>query len=288
MRTLRILLGCLIAGLVVWGRTQAGLPLPSLTFYGLFTDEYGWPYSSDDTVEIDVDGVRIVSQKLGTANGRDYNYIVRVPYDSGGRRGDYNHDVVAPGERLTIRLLDRSTGTTVVSTNFICNLTAGSVVRLDLSSGTDSLQDGLPDSLREWIWDSLGDGSLFEPTRVRGTADSDGDGVSNLDEYRAGTDPANAEDLLNLEISRVEGVEAVQVKFFTVPGKTYRLQNALWTDAGAVLMPASFASHPTGEATHQEIVGTGRGISIFVPTSGDPQFLRVAVDPRPSGGRIVP
>lgn len=80
----------------------------------------------------------------------------------------------------------------------------------------------------------------------------------------------------------------MQLKFFTVPGKTYRLQNAQWTDAGVVLVPTRFASHPTGEATHQEIVGTGRGISIFVPTAGDPQFLRVAVDARPSGGRVVP
>jgi hypothetical protein len=288
MRTLRILLGCLIAGLVCWGRSQAGLPLPSLTFYGLFTDEYGWPYSTDDLVEVDVDGARILSQKLGSANGRDYNYVVRVPYDSGGRGGDYNHDVVAPGERLTIRLLDRSTGKTVVSTNFICNLLAGSVVRLDLSSGTDSLQDGLPDSLREWIWDALGDGNLFEPGRVRATADSDGDGVINLDEYRAGTDPANAEDLLNLEIQPVEGVESVQLKFFTVPGKTYRLENAQWTEAGVVVNPARFASHPAGEANIREVMGTGRGISIFVPTSGDPQFLRLVVAPRPSGGRILP
>jgi hypothetical protein len=262
--------------------------LPSLTFYGLFTDEYGWPYSSDDLVEVDVDGARILSQKLGSANGRDYNYVVRVPYDSGGRGGDYNHDVVAPGERLTIRLLDRSTGKTVLSTNFICNLLAGSVVRLDLSSGTDSLQDGLPDSLREWIWDALGDGNLFEPARVRATADSDGDGVINLDEYRAGTDPANAEDLLNLEIQQVEGVESVQLKFFTVPGKTYRLENAQWTQAGVIVNPARFASHPTGEANLREVMGTGRGISIFVPTSGDPQFLRLVVVPRPSGGRILP
>jgi hypothetical protein len=267
---------------------RAGLPLPSLTFYGLFTDEFGWPYAAGDLVEIRAEGVKILSQKLLPAAGRDYNFIARVPYDSGGRQGDYNHDVVSPGERVTVSLVDRSTGTTVISTNFVCQLPAGSVVRLDLASGQDSLRDGLPDPLREWIWSALGDGEPFEAGRVRAGQDADGDGVNNLDEFLAGTDPANGEDTLKLGITAEESVEQVRLEFFAVPGKSYRLMQTLWTADGPIQLPVPFAVSRGAPPSLSELAGTGRTVAIYVPAGGEPQFLRVALAPQRPGGRIVP
>ncbi|QHI70347.1 sialate O-acetylesterase [Tichowtungia aerotolerans] len=59
--------------------------------------------------------------------------------------------------------------------------------------GLDSDEDGLPDA---WESERFGDLSTSD-----GTGDTDGDGVSDRDEYGAGTDPADASDYLNLSLS---------------------------------------------------------------------------------------
>ena len=53
--------------------------------------------------------------------------------------------------------------------------------------------------------------------------DSDGDGMTNLQEYRAGTDPRSAASRLRI-ISLDVSADAPQISFPTVGGKTYRIE----------------------------------------------------------------
>ena len=267
---------------------QAGLPLPSLTFFGMFLDEFGWPYPTDDYVEVYADGLKILSKNLSDATGNDYNFLVRIPYDSGGRFNDYSPDVITPGDNVTIKLIDNGTGQTVLSTNFVCNLPPGSVVTFNASSGTDSLGDGLPDDLRRWIWSAIGDGTAFDPTKVRASDDSDGDGVSNLNEFLAGTDPANAEDLLKVLLSRSSNSNVAQLTFFSVPGKRYQVQSGILKNGESVWTTAGFANSPDATSFYSEVRGTGHFLSLFLPATDTSHFFRVVVTPSLSGARILP
>ena len=267
---------------------MAGLPLPSLTFYGMFLDEFGWPYPGDDYVEVYAQGVKIATHTLIPAVGNEYNFLLRVPYDTGGKLDDYSPDVISPGDNVQIRLVDNGSGQPVISTNFICTLPAGSVVRFNARSGTDSLGDGLTDELRQWIWSALGDGTPFSPSKVRATDDSDGDGVSNLDEFLAGTDPANAEDVLAVAISRTAYPGVTQLQFFAVPGKSYQVQTGTLTDQGVTWSTATFASSPDAAGTLTKAVGLGHYLSVFVSAATEAQLFRVTVNVQPTGATVLP
>ncbi|HTH46110.1 MAG TPA: thrombospondin type 3 repeat-containing protein [Candidatus Limnocylindria bacterium] len=288
MQTFSRLLRVLVLGLAVSLPVAAGLPLPSLTFYGLFLDEFGWPYPEDDYVEVYAEGVKIVSHTLSSSVGKDYNFILRVPYDTGGKLGDYSPDVISPGDNVTVNLVDNGTGQTVITTNFICNLPAGSVIRFNSRSGTDSLGDGLTDELRQWIWGAVGDGSVFAPSKVRATDDSDGDGVSNLDEFLAGTDPANPDDALGVALTLTAFPGIAQLQFFSVPGKTYLMQTGTVTDNGITWNTAAFASSPDAGRTFTKAIGTGHYVSAFVAAATEVQLYRVVVDVKPTGAVLVP
>jgi hypothetical protein len=67
---------------------------------------------------------------------------------------------------------------------------AFAVVQADtITGGTDSNADGLPDA-----WERL----YFGIIAVNPNADADGDGMSNKEEYLAGTNPTNATDRLRI------------------------------------------------------------------------------------------
>ena len=281
-------LALLALSIAATARALAGLPLPSLTFYGMFLDHYGWPYSTDDVVEVYANGVRVASKNLLPATGKDYNFLLRLPYDSGGVLGDYSAEVISPGDDVQVRLIDTSAGQVVVSTNFICRLPAGSVVNFNSWSGTDSLGDGLPDELRRWIWAVLGNGAEYNPSNIRASDDSDGDGVSNLAEYRAGTDPANAEDVLKVVITAGQDGAPTQLSFFSVPGKTYQVQTGLLSATGVTWNAAWFANSPESTANLLTAIGTGHGLSVFVPTTEEAQLYRVVVMPQTRGIRLLP
>lgn len=268
-------------------KALAGLPLPSITFYGLFLDAYGWPYPESHLVEVHSDGQRILTRNLSSASGKDYNFLVRIPYDSGGELDDYTPGVIGFGSPVEVRLID-PTGRRILSTNFVVQLPAGAVINFNTWSGSDSLGDGLPDELRRWIWAAEGSGLAFVPSRYRAADDSDGDGVSNLDEFRAGTDPANPEDVLALSIQPQPSSPAVQLSFFSVPGKTYRLQVGDLRETGIAWSDAPFSRAPGNTPDTINAPGTGHWLSVFVDASPASRLYRVTVLPQPRGSRLVP
>jgi uncharacterized repeat protein (TIGR01451 family) len=75
------------------------------------------------------------------------------------------------------------------------------------------------------------------------TSDPDGDGFSNLDEYRAGTDPQNENSLLeNRQVMASNG--AFRVEWQSISGRTYRIQwsqncgKSAWSNAADGLIQA--------------------------------------------------
>jgi hypothetical protein len=276
---------CLVP-LTTW-KARAGVPLPFITFYGMLVDEFGWPYQANVNVELSANGVKIYSKSITLAQGQDYNFLFRAPYDSGGAGGTYTTDAIAPGDKLTVKIVTTDTQTVLINTNIVAAFPPGSVVNVNLSAGTDSVGDGLPDELRKWIYYNLGLDGPFDPTKIKANDDSDGDGVSNINEYRAGTDPANADDVLQLFIDNSDRPNVRQLTFYTVPGKAYKIQSSMITSGTTTWSPVLFASSPGGAATNTQVIGTGHYLSVFIPASDSLSFYRISVSSK-SGSSIVP
>jgi hypothetical protein len=95
--------------------------------------------------------------------------------------------------------------------------------------GRDRNFDGLPDDWQTKYW---GADNKQWPL---GSADGDGDGASNLEEFLAGTDPVRAESVLRITIRPTTG--GLLVQWDAVAGSVYQLQSAgdlrQWTDVGS-------------------------------------------------------
>jgi hypothetical protein len=118
----------------------------------------------------------------------------------------------------------------------------------------DSDGDGLPDE-----WELAHGLDPFDPTGDNGAlGDPDHDGMTNLQEYLAGTDPHNAHDVLRLEfISCSNSVCLLQ--FNTHTGRTYTVERVGALGPGSLWTP----------------------FTNFVPTTSGPATVS---DPQPSAG----
>lgn len=103
-----------------------------------------------------------------------------------------------------------------------------------LTTGDDTDHDNLPDA-----WELSRTNNL---TRL-GTGDADGDGVSDLDEYLADTDPLNTDDRPELlSILRQDGGAMITLEWTSRPTRKYQVQRraafeatAPWQDVGLQL-----------------------------------------------------
>jgi hypothetical protein len=106
---------------------------------------------------------------------------------------------------------------------------------------TDSDGDGIPDA---WMMHYFGHPTGLASDSSLAQDDADGDGLSNLAEFLAGTDPTNPESALRAQISvQVSASKSVTLNWPTVPGKNYRTQfknnlsDASWLDtSGATVV----------------------------------------------------
>ena len=100
--------------------------------------------------------------------------------------------------------------------------------------GEDLNFDGLPDDWQRQFW---GDDSSRWPTA---SEDSDGDGVSNLREFLAGTNPMSAQSVLRTRLA--DGGQGWRVHWDARPGLVYMLQASgdlvNWTNVGVARFAA--------------------------------------------------
>lgn len=151
-------------------------------------------------------------------------------------------------------------GTKIIFESYASDLVAGDfnlerdifVAQLQLP---DSDDDGLPDD-----WEL----TYFNTLDRDGTEDSDGDGLSDLDEFRAGTSPVNSSSILRAIAVTGVGSGTTTVLWSAVPGRTYQVQSrdtfseAGWANVGG------------------PVTATGTGASVADAVPGDPdRFYRV-------------
>ena len=165
----------------------------------------------------DADDIAVFDRRTGLTRLVTRNSQTRVPWDLGSYRARFG---TRPGE---LWVATRSAGVLAGDLN-----QAADFVRMFLPEDVDG--DGLEDA---WETSALGglDGT--------GEEDSDRDGVSNREEFAAGTDPRSADSFLQLRLLE-ESPGTWVAEWSSVPGRRYRVEtlytlNGSWVATGPVV-----------------------------------------------------
>lgn len=215
------------------GRTAAAIPEPDLVWYGRVLASSGGNVVrlTTGTLTWRIEPVGggapiVVATTLANLNDQ-FSYVLRVPCespvpgtaDSGGKivltspaRSYRRVSVTLDGEPLALA----GAAATIAPTP----ADRGSLEQIDLTVGSlplDSDGDGMSDV---WEQQFFGSATAADPDR-----DEDGDGLSNLREFRAGTHPLDERSRFEiLEITRV--AEGYRLRWSSVAGRTYRVRRA--------------------------------------------------------------
>lgn len=263
------------------GAAASAIPQSPLITYGMIRDEYGNPLKGSAAltlklVKADAPDGRIYDERaVGETGYPGMNYRLSLEIDSSGPSRPY---AVIEGTEMRIKFFIGGEEQPATPSPVFAVPKNGAAQRKDYSLGEDLDGDGIPDAWEEWVLSIDGRPSdaaaiaAFKPGD-----DSDGDGMSNRQEFLAGTDPFLATDLLAItHFVKTGAGDRTEIRFTTVPGRTYRvltaetLENPTWN-------PVATSRMADGATAYETYSGTGREITLYVDAAeSDSAFFRVA------------
>jgi hypothetical protein len=214
------LLGALVLGLALESFRVVAFP-PALphTLYGMVRDELGNPLNEGASIILEsASGVKVFGVVSGLLEP-GVNYRLGVPLDAGLTGDAYRPTALNPRApfKIRVKIGARTYLPIEMSRNFSQLGEPGKRTLLNLTLGEDSNGDGLPDAWQRRINADL--------SKVTPDGDADKDGMSNLDEYLAGTYAYDPESGFLLTILRSENDVPV-LEFTAINGRTYTLQGS--------------------------------------------------------------
>lgn len=186
------------------------------TFYGMVRDELGNPLSPGATITLETtSGVKVYGV-VSALFRPGVNYELRVPLDAGLTSDAYKPTALDPSVPFRIKV---TIGSSVflpieMTHDFAVMGEPGQSTLLNLTLGVDNNGDGIPDAWQRRINSDI--------NKVKPGDDADHDGLSNLQEYLAGTYANDSKSGFSLSIVRVEN-DAPILSFTAIIGRTYNL-----------------------------------------------------------------
>jgi len=199
-------------------------PAPPHTFVGLVRDEYGNPLNATGArVVMETDsGLRITAAVTPNLDP-GANYSLAVDMDAGITADLYKPTALRPLVPFKMKVI---VGTTTylpieMTGNYGKLGQSGQRTRLDLTLGVDSNNDGIPDAWEYALIANSG-GKLKTLADVKPGDDFDGDGLSNLQEYLAGTYAWDPNDGFTVQMVNADATNT-WLQFLAIRGRTYSI-----------------------------------------------------------------
>ena len=254
----------------------AGLPRPMCVYYGQALDGYGLPYRSNADVILYRGTNEIARQTISGSLAPGVNFALYVHLDDGRSLTPYSKRALYSGDVVSILVRDQEGLKTIMENQAVPPVgQPGDLVLINATAATDLDRDGLPDQWEQELiyWSN---GALRTLADVRPEDDFDGDGMTNLQEYRAGTFPFLNYDYLFIERCELTPAGRLRLTFLSVAGKVYSADCAT-NLTQAVWAPCPFALSDTGSMDTRQAEGTGDWLSLYVPIQEPASYFRLGV-----------
>ncbi|MDB6030828.1 MAG: hypothetical protein JWM16_1166 [Verrucomicrobiales bacterium] len=268
-----------IGMLLLCGSASAFPPAPHHILYGMLRNQFGDPLN-DATAIVYLEtptGVQLPARVVPNLEP-GVNYRLEVPMDSGtsGDSNAYQPTALRPFFQFKLKVqIGQTTYLPIqMAGNFAQIGQPGQKTRIDLTLGVDSDGDGLPDAWEQQLINIYG-GTLAS---IRPQDDADHDGISNLQEYLAGTYAFDPADGFRLTVTRVNA-GASDLQFLAIRGRTYSLQSSTnlqqWTPVTFGVVTGGTAGAPQSSYAATDV----RTLNVRVPfqTGATNRFFRALV-----------
>tara|TARA_B100000945_G_C20354360_1_gene583861 strand:- start:201 stop:1046 length:846 start_codon:yes stop_codon:yes gene_type:complete len=197
-------------------------PAPHHIIEGLVRNEQGVPIISDSIEVLAVsEDDKTVSTKVGDVYKPGVNYSIKIPMESNA--GVNLFKTISFRKNLNFSLKIKINEKFYVPIEMIGNTSKmgmpGETTYLDLTIGEDADGDGLPDAWERNI------ASLYGKNinQINPNDDSDGDGLSNIQEYISGSYAFDKNDGVLINITNITD-KHVNFEFLVITGRTYSIE----------------------------------------------------------------
>lgn len=198
---------------------QAFPPAPFHRFYGLVRNEFGHPIRSENArIFFKTPSGRVIRSIVVPQLGPGMNYRLDIPMDAGVTKEQHKPTAMRPQMPFEIEIQIGNQRFLPIEMNIEKNALMGfpgKRTHLDLTLGEDADGDGLPDA-----WEAALLASLRETGDVDPDADSDGDGLTNREEYITGNYAYDDEHEFDLSIVGFNQGAPI-LEFMAIRGRSY-------------------------------------------------------------------